>query len=107
MPEPPALLAKTIGKMGLKGVPGLRIASSQEAAKRGGGRGRGGGAAAGGRSTDGNHTHSVNVQGANRQTFGQGRGNGGRSERGGRGRGDKRPRSHSGAAISEVGLKRH
>jgi ATP-dependent RNA helicase MSS116 len=31
LPEPPMLEAKTVGKMGLKGVPGLRIGSSREA----------------------------------------------------------------------------
>ncbi len=40
---PPALEKKTIGKMGLKGVPGLRIDPGQ-----GGGRGDGGGVGGGG-----------------------------------------------------------
>ena len=40
---PPALEKKTIGKMGLKGVPGLRIDPGQ-----GGGRGDGGGGGGGG-----------------------------------------------------------
>lgn len=41
--EPPALLARTIGKMGLKGTPGLRIDRSGGGGggRRGGGRGRG------------------------------------------------------------------
>jgi ATP-dependent RNA helicase MSS116 len=45
--EPPALLAKTVGKMGLKGVPGIRIdregGAGRGNAGRGGGRGRGAG----------------------------------------------------------------
>lgn len=46
--EPPALLAKTVGKMGLKGVPGIRIdreggGGRGNYAGRGGGRGRGAG----------------------------------------------------------------
>ena len=44
--EPPALLAKTVGKMGLKGTPGLRI-------DREGGTGRGGGGGRGGRGNNG------------------------------------------------------
>jgi ATP-dependent RNA helicase MSS116 len=41
--EPPALLKKTIGKMGLKGVPGLRIQAEapQQQGRGGGGRGHG------------------------------------------------------------------
>jgi len=46
--EPPALLAKTVGKMGLKGTPGLRI-------DREGGAGRGGGGGRGGRGGRGNN----------------------------------------------------
>ena len=43
--EPPALLAKTVGKMGLKGVPGLRVEGKGGVPRRegGGGGGRGGG----------------------------------------------------------------
>ena len=44
--EPPALPKKTIGKMGLKGVPGLRIAKDDGGNS---GRGRGGGGNRGGR----------------------------------------------------------
>ena len=43
--EPPALLAKTVGKMGLKGVPGLRVEGKGGVPRReggGGGGGRGG-----------------------------------------------------------------
>lgn len=53
LPEPPALQAKTVGKMGLKGVPGLRIEGRNGVPRRDsggrsgrggrGGRGRGGG----------------------------------------------------------------
>jgi ATP-dependent RNA helicase MSS116 len=47
--QPPALQKKTIGKMGLKGVPGLRIATGDEAGGGGrGGGGRGGGGGGGG-----------------------------------------------------------
>ena len=38
--DPPALLAKTVGKMGLKGVPGLQVEG--KGARGGGGGGRGG-----------------------------------------------------------------
>jgi ATP-dependent RNA helicase MSS116 len=48
MPEPPALLAKTIGMMGLKGVPGLRKAGPDDAGWGGGGGGGGGGGRGGG-----------------------------------------------------------
>jgi len=47
-PEPPALQAKTVGKMGLKGVPGLRVEGrngvpmSENKGKGGGGKGGGG-----------------------------------------------------------------
>jgi len=62
--EPPALQAKTIGKMGLKGTPGLRVDK--------GGRGGGGGGGQGGGGRGGN--------------FGRG-GQGGGGGRGGPGRG--------------------
>lgn len=45
--EPPALLAKTVGKMGLKGVPGIRI-DREGGAGRIGGAGRGSGGRGGG-----------------------------------------------------------
>ena len=47
--EPPALLAKTVGKMGLKGLPGIRIDREGGAGRGGGGRGRGGRGNGGGR----------------------------------------------------------
>lgn len=50
--EPPALLAKTVGKMGLKGVPGIRI-DREGGAGRGNGAGRGGGRGRGIRSGNG------------------------------------------------------
>ena len=46
--EPPALLAKTVSKMGLKGTPGIRIDRDGGAGRGGGGRGRGGGRGNGG-----------------------------------------------------------
>lgn len=52
--EIPALEKKTVGKMGLKGVPGLNIAAydpnrQQGGGRQGGGRGGGGGGGRGGR----------------------------------------------------------
>jgi len=44
---PPGLLAKTVGKMGLKGTPGLRIVKELDSGAGGGG-GRGGGGSRGG-----------------------------------------------------------
>ncbi|KAL6761806.1 P-loop containing nucleoside triphosphate hydrolase protein [Haematococcus lacustris] len=44
--EPPELQASTVGKMGLKGVPGLRIAGRGGVSGGGGGGGRGGGGGA-------------------------------------------------------------
>jgi ATP-dependent RNA helicase MSS116 len=46
LPEPPMLLARTVGKMGLKGVQGLRV--ERGASGGGGGRGGGGGGRGGG-----------------------------------------------------------
>ncbi|KAA8497319.1 DEAD-box ATP-dependent RNA helicase 31 [Porphyridium purpureum] len=47
--EPPALMAKTVGMMGLKGVPGLRIAGRNESFGGGSARGRGNNSGQGGR----------------------------------------------------------
>ncbi|KAK8866194.1 hypothetical protein IAR55_001345 [Kwoniella newhampshirensis] len=96
-PEPPGLLAKTVGKMGLKGVPGLKIVKEVQGNGSGQGRGqpgkreresdvrsgegpprRGGGGGGGGAGRGGGG-------GGGRGGFG-GRG-GGRGGRGGRGRG--------------------
>ena len=44
LPEPPEIEAKTVGKMGLKGVPGIRVAGKGA----GGGPGRAGGGGGGG-----------------------------------------------------------
>ena len=48
--EPPSLMAKTVGQMGLKGVPGLRVEGRNGVPQRDhGGRGfRGGGGGGGG-----------------------------------------------------------
>jgi len=65
--EPPALLAKTVGKMGLKGVPGLRVEGKNGVPRReggggggrggrGGGRGGGGGGGRGGRGGRGGYS---------------------------------------------------
>ena len=43
LPSPPALQAKTVGKMGLKGVPGLVIERGDGGGGGGGGGGKGGG----------------------------------------------------------------
>ncbi len=46
--EVPTIEAKTVGKMGLKGTPGLRIERSAGGGGGGGGRGGGGGGRGGG-----------------------------------------------------------
>ncbi|GAB4823172.1 hypothetical protein N2152v2_010218 [Parachlorella kessleri] len=76
LPEPPALLAKTIGMMGLRGVPGLRVASG--AAGGGGGRGRGqprGGGAGGARNGSRPDSGGNGAGGTARQSTGGGQGN--------------------------------
>ncbi|KAH7620280.1 putative DEAD-box ATP-dependent RNA helicase 26 [Nannochloris sp. 'desiccata'] len=85
--ETPALLKKTIGMMGLRGVPGLRIDESGGGGRGGGGRG--GGRGGGGRGGGGRGAGGGPYQG---QSFG----NGGGSENGGGGRGMKRSRSGQG-----------
>jgi ATP-dependent RNA helicase MSS116, mitochondrial len=47
--EPPALMARTVGKMGLKGIPGIRVERGAGGGGRGGGRGGRGGGGRGGR----------------------------------------------------------
>ena len=80
----PALQARTVGKMGLKGVPGLRIEGrngvpmgDHPGQQRGGGGGRGGGGRRGG-------------GGGGRRGGGGGGGRGGGRGRGGGGRGRRR-----------------
>ncbi|KAF2084142.1 DEAD-domain-containing protein [Saccharata proteae CBS 121410] len=87
-PEPPAMEAKTIGKMGLKGVPGIRIAPKS----RGGSGGRGGGGGGrggGGPRRDGMKASSPTMGGGVQKNRWSGRGSqasrGGRGGRGGRG----------------------
>ena len=93
--EPPAIQKKTIGKMGLKGTPGLRFAPPD--ADRGAGQGRGGGGqrpSSGGGGRGGGQSQSQGGQfgGAGGQQEGQ---NGGHRQEqygqsGGRGQGGQR-----------------
>lgn len=92
--EPPALLAKTIGKMGLKGVPGLRKAVGNETWGGQGGQGgggQGGGGRGGGGRGGGGGAASSSSGGRGGGGGGGGRGGGGggqqRGRGGGRGRG--------------------
>lgn len=80
--EPPELEAKTVGKMGLKGVPGLRIAGK---GAPGGGRGGGGG----GYGQGGGGGGGGGGYGGGQGGYGQGGSGGG----GGRGGGSNRPQS--------------
>lgn len=85
-PEPPAIEKKTIGKMGLKGVRGLRIGPPQEGGGGGGRRhGAGGSANRGGRSEGSGPPMANGHSAPNGPGAGRGRG-GGR----GRGRGGAR-----------------
>ncbi|GAB7366030.1 hypothetical protein MBLNU230_g7353t1 [Neophaeotheca triangularis] len=79
-PEPPAIEKQTIGKMGLKGVKGLRIGQAREG---GGGRRPHGGATRGGRS-NGDHSAPNGSSAPKGPPSGGGRGRGGRAPRGGR-----------------------
>jgi ATP-dependent RNA helicase MSS116 len=85
--QPPALLAKTVGKMGLKGVSGIIIDKSpggQGDGRGGGGRGGGGGGRTSmGRSQGGQGGGRGRGRGGGRNSGGRG---GGRGGRGGRGR---------------------
>jgi len=99
LPEPPALQAKTVGKMGLKGTPGLRVEGrggvphSDRAqgggGRGGGGRGGGGGGGGGGRGGGGYGGGQPNqFAGNNGSSFGAGYGGqGGYSGGGGYGNG--------------------
>ncbi|ORY35775.1 P-loop containing nucleoside triphosphate hydrolase protein [Naematelia encephala] len=85
--KPPGLLAKTVGKMGLKGVPGLNVVRELPGAAAGGGRGGGG---------IGGHTNSsfrgpgTGGGGGDGRSGGMNGGRGGRGGRGGGGRGGGR-----------------
>lgn len=86
MPEPPLLDKQVVGKMGLRGVPGLNVGHVERTGGRGGGGGgRAPGGGRGGRNpaTAGNHANGDAPSGR-----GRGGGRGGRGGRGGgRGRG--------------------
>lgn len=97
--EPPALMKKTIGMMGLRGVPGLRVDETGGAGRGGGGRGgggRGGGGRGGGgqsrSASQGEQRQQSNGEGGSgrgmkRSRSGQNRGGFGAGGGGGRGRG--------------------
>ena len=87
-PEPPELEAKTIGKMGLKGVPGLRIAGrGPSGAGPPGGGGRGGGGRGGYGQQQSYGGGGLDGGGGRGSGGGGGRGNGGGSSAQGGGRG--------------------
>ena len=71
--EPPALLPKTVGKMNLKGVPGVRIDRSNN----GGGRGGNGGSRGGGGRGGSNNGRSSGTGGGRGNNGGRGAGRGG------------------------------
>ena len=87
MPSPPALQAKTVGKMGLKGVPGLVIERGDgggggggggKGGGGGGGKGGGGGGGGGGKGGGGGGGKGGGGKGGGgKGSFGGGRGGGG------------------------------
>jgi ATP-dependent RNA helicase MSS116 len=82
MPEPPLLDKQVVGKMGLRGVPGLNVGHVERTGGRGGRGGGGGGGGRGGRSNGPSGGRDTNGDAPS----GRGRG-GGRGGRGGRGGG--------------------
>ncbi|KAL2138506.1 hypothetical protein VTI28DRAFT_6656 [Corynascus sepedonium] len=86
---PPALKAQTVGKMGLRGVPGLVVEGQARGSSSGGG---GGPARNGGNSGGGNVENGAPKNGPEKQSgggAGRGSGRGGRRGRGGRGGGGR------------------
>ena len=95
--EPPGLLKKTIGMMGLKGVTGLNIVSALPEYDAGGGGGRGGGRARGGGGGGGGGGGRGAARGA------RGGGNAGRLRRGPRGGEGTRAKTAAAAAAAARG----
>lgn len=88
LPSPPSLQAKTIGMMGLKGVPGLRVDRTPRSATSGGGE-KGGAGRGKGAPSDQRRDYGSEFG----RSQGAGGGRGGRGRRGGgRGRGKGRQR---------------